>query len=123
MSEKTKKVLVCDDSLLIRMQLKDFISKVDADIEVIEATNGQEAYQLFEENQPALVFLDIVMPELNGIECLRKIKSNFEDAKVVILSSVGNKDMLKDALKAGAENFLQKPWEEDSMKKIIETYL
>jgi len=120
MVEKNKKVLVCDDSLLIRVQLKEFLSNYNPSIEIIEATNGVEACHKYNESQPDMVFLDIVMPRMDGIECLKKIKESNKDAKVVILSSVGNQEMLKDALKAGALNFIQKPWDEDNIKKALE---
>lgn len=123
MDESVKKILICDDSLLIRVQLREFLTNYYPSIEVIEATNGEEARCKYEETHPDMVFLDIVMPEMDGIECLKKIKEKNQDAKVVILSSVGNQEMLKEALKAGAVNFIQKPWDEESMKKAIETLI
>lgn len=118
-----KKILICDDSLLTRVQLKEFFSNYNPSIEVIEAVNGAEASRKYSENQPDIVFLDIVMPEVDGLECLKRIKENHQDAKVIILSSIGNQNILKEALRAGAINFIQKPWDEDSMIKILDTFL
>lgn len=115
------KILLCDDSLLVRVQLKEFLQNYDSSIEVIEAANGEEAVEKFLESKPDLVFLDIVMPHVDGLECLKRIKLADDNAKVVIISSIGNQVMLKEALKAGAINFIQKPWDEESVIKALET--
>lgn len=118
-----KKVLICDDSLLIRTQLKDFISSCEYTIDVIEAADGEEAVALYKDHNPALVFLDVVMPKLNGIECLQAIREFDAEAKVVMLTSVGTKEVVKDALKYGAIDFMQKPWQKENLTNTIEKYI
>lgn len=118
MADKPLKVLICDDSLLIRRQLSDFLAK-KSDIEVIQALNGYEAVNLFEKEKPALVFLDVVMPELNGLECLKLIKKIDPNALVIMLSSVGTKENLKEALELGATDFIQKPWKEEQLERAL----
>jgi len=119
----TKKLLICDDSLLIRMQLKDFISSCNYTFDIIEAKDGEEAYKLYQQEQPDLVFLDVVMPKLDGIACLQLIREFDQDAKVVMLTSVGTKEIVKEALKAGAVDFMQKPWQKDALIHVIEKYI
>ncbi|OEF98338.1 response regulator [Desulfuribacillus alkaliarsenatis] len=120
---KTKKLLICDDSLLIRMQLKDFISSCNYTFDLIEAKDGEEAYELYKQERPSLVFLDVVMPKLDGIACLRKIRELDPDAKVVMLTSVGTKEVIKDALQAGAADFMQKPWQKDTLVQMIDKFI
>ncbi len=117
-----KKILLCDDSLLIRRQLKDYLVAHRKDVEVIEAVNGKEAVEKYRNEKPSLVLMDIVMPEMDGIGCLKAIKAIDPTAVVVVLSSVGNKETLKQALEAGAADFVQKPWSESVINKIIDIY-
>ena len=121
MSGLSKKILLCDDSLLVRVQLKEFLLNYNSSFEIIEASDGEQAVEKYIDNNPDLVFLDIVMPQVDGLECLKRIKDYDQDAKVVIISSIGNQVMLREALKAGAMNFIQKPWNEESVKKVLET--
>jgi len=117
-----KKVLICDDSLLIRRQLRDYLEENRKDVEVIEAANGVEALKMYRDEHPALVLMDIVMPEMDGLGCLQEIRRYDPEAKVVVLSSVGNRETLRQALEAGAVDFIQKPWNETLINKVIDLY-
>jgi len=108
------KVLVCDDSLLIRRQLKDALEKLGG-VEVYEASNGEEAVEIYKENFPELVLLDLVMPVLNGLDCLKQIKEIDDNASVVMITSTGTKENLRKALELGAIDFIQKPWKEEQL--------
>lgn len=66
-----------------------------------------------------MVFLDVVMPELNGIECLKFIRKKDSEAVVIMLSSVGTKENLREALELGATDFIQKPWKEEQLINAI----
>ena len=105
------KILVCDDSILARRQLKNVIS-IFGNPSIIEASDGLEAVSLFKEEMPDLVFLDLVMPNLDGMEALKQMLAIDENAKIVIVSSVGTKDTLLEAVKLGAREFIQKPFSE-----------
>lgn len=114
------KVLICDDSILSRKKLKDCILALGC-AETFEASDGEEAVAQFEKNRPNLVFMDIVMPKKDGIEAVTDILKIDSTAKVVMVSSVGTQSFLKDAIKAGAIDFLQKPFDHEQVKKIINT--
>lgn len=117
MGEKRPKILICDDSSLIRKQLKDLL--ISMDCEVVEAVNGREVVGIFKEVQPDVVFMDIVMPEADGLDALKNIKAYNQDAKVIMLSSVGTSTKLVQALKNGAMDFIQKPYTTEQISKVI----
>jgi two-component system chemotaxis response regulator CheY len=111
-------ILVCDDSLLVRKKMRDCLSEC-GDFNIVEASNGQSSVELFKQNNPDLVFLDIVMPDKNGIEALQEMMAVKKDVKVVMLSSSGTKTHLKAAMEAGASDFIQKPWEKSQIEHIV----
>lgn len=116
------KVLVCDDSILARKQLKNFLTSIGCS-NIIEATNGTMAVEMYKSQKPNLVFLDIVMPEKNGIEATREIIEFDKKAYIVMASSVGTQTNLKEALKLGASDFIQKPLNTEQIQKVINTVL
>ena len=121
--KENAKILIGDDSILARRQLKDVVSKYVDDPAFIEAANGKEAVEKFATEQPDLTFLDIVMPVRDGILATIEITKQYKDAKIVIVSSVGTKNQLRAAIEAGALDFIQKPVREDLMKQILDKYL
>ena len=116
------KVLISDDSILSRKKLKDCIMSFGC-TEVYEATDGEEAIAQYEANKPDIVFMDIVMPKKDGIEALKGILEIDSNAKVIMASSVGTQSYLKDAIKAGATDFLQKPIDPEQVKKLLQSIL
>lgn len=118
MSEDILKVLLCDDSLLMRKKLKESLNLCGS-FEYLEATNGQAAVDIYKEENPDLVFMDIVMPVKDGIQAVTEIIEYDKNAKVVMASSSGTKENLKKAIKAGAFEFIQKPWELDQVARIV----
>ncbi|HHX56389.1 MAG TPA: response regulator [Clostridiales bacterium] len=118
MSIEEVRVLICDDSVFARKKLKDFLISVGIK-EVFEATDGIEAIKAYKDNSPTVVFMDIIMPKKSGIEDLQEIIDFDKKAKVVMASSVGTQNHLKDSINAGACEFLQKPIENDYVLKII----
>ncbi|MCL2054100.1 MAG: response regulator [Oscillospiraceae bacterium] len=119
MAVKELKVLICDDSMLIRKQMKESLEKLGV-LKVFEAGDGDKAVSKYAETNPDVVFMDIVMPGKTGVDALKDIKSIDPAAKVVIVSSAGTKGNLKEAITAGAFDFVQKPIEEDVLLKMLE---
>ncbi len=101
-------ILISDDSVLARKQLKDILKSQGWNC-FLEATNGQEAIDLYKEHHPSIVFLDIVMPIKDGISAVKEIIAFDPDAYIVIVSSVGTREQLMNAIQEGAREFVQKP--------------
>lgn len=115
------KVLICDDSILARKQLKDIISTLGSPT-FIEASDGQEAIDKYKANKPDMVFLDIVMPKKDGNIVISEIIEYDPNAAIIIASSVGTQSQLKCALQAGAKDFVQKPLDKQLVIDVIEKY-
>lgn len=112
-------VLICDDSMFARKKLSMSISSFGVKA-VFEAADGEEAVAKYTENKPDVVFMDIIMPKVTGLEALKQIIDIDPDAKVIMASSVGTQGHLKEALKAGAVDFLQKPITDEDAMKVLE---
>ena len=112
------KVLICDDSMLVRKKLRVLLEDEFACV-VTEAANGKEAITQYQKEHPQVVFMDIVMPECDGLEALREIKAIDDKAKVIMVSSTGTSAKLIDALKLGAADFIQKPYNKEQIAKAI----
>lgn len=112
------KILICDDSILARKQLKDIIRRCGYD-NFLEAANGEQAVSLYRESKPQLVFLDIVMPEKDGVQAVHEIRQFDPEAYIIIVSSVGTKSQLKAAIMEGAHDFIQKPYSSSSIERIV----
>ena len=111
------KILIADDSKLLRKQLREELEALDC--EVIETENGKEAITESLSDRPDGVILDIVMPEVNGVEVLRVIKEIDDTIPVVMLSSAGTPEKLMETLKLGALDFIQKPYTPEQIKNAI----
>ena len=105
------KILICDDSALARSQVKDVIGMIGTPT-FLEAADGDIAVELVKEEKPDMIFLDLIMPKLDGTETLRQIMEINDKSKVVIVSSIGTQDTLIQTLKLGAKEFIQKPFSE-----------
>ncbi len=115
---KKLRLLITDDSKLLRRKLRDELENLGC--EVIEATNGKEAITFDLENEPDGVFLDIVMPEVGGIETLQVIREVSPDVPVVMLSSAGTPQKLMQTLKMGAIDFIQKPYTKEQIARAVQ---
>lgn len=111
------KILIADDSKLLRKQLREELEALDC--EVIETENGKEEITESLSDRPDGVILDIVMPEINGIEVLRVIKELDDTIPVIMLSSAGTPEKLMETLKLGALDFIQKPYTPEQIEKAI----
>ncbi len=112
------KILITDDSKLLRKKLRTELEALDC--EVIEAENGKEAVMKDLQESPDGIILDIVMPEVGGIEALQVIKEVSPEVPVIMLSSAGTPQKLMETLKMGAFDFIQKPYTSAQIKRAIE---
>ena len=117
--ENHLKVLICDDSALIRKKLRNILEVCQCK-NIEEAQNGLEAVEKANSFKPDLIFMDIVMPEKDGIEALGEIKREHPEMKVIMASSAGTQSHLKKALECGADDFIQKPITLEAVTSIIE---
>lgn len=115
--DRKLKVLITDDSKLLRKKLRTELEALDC--EVIEAENGKDAVMINLQQQLDCIFLDIVMPEVGGIEALQVIKEVSPDLPVIMLSSAGTPQKLMQTLKMGAMDFIQKPYSSEQIQKAI----
>lgn len=112
-------LLVTDDAMVIRAMIKD--AATDAGWTIVgEAANGQEAIELYREFKPNAVTLDLIMPEYDGIHALRGILEFDPNAKVVVVSALNQKALLKQAFAIGASDFVCKPFEADDLMQTLE---
>ncbi|MBC5713787.1 response regulator [Roseburia sp. BX1005] len=112
------KILIGDDSILARKQLKDIISSLGGR-NFLDASNGQEVIDIYKEQSPEVVFLDIVMPVKDGNTAIAEIMEFDPKADIVIVSSVGTQSQLKQAIQLGAKDFLQKPLNRRQIESIL----
>lgn len=112
------KALVVDDSSFMRNMMKNILEDMDFE-EVYEADDGSVAIEKFEEKDVDLITLDIIMDDVGGIEALEEIKDKDEDAEVIMVSAVGQDDMVEEAKDKGAETFINKPFEEEDVKDTV----
>lgn len=115
--DRKLRVLITDDSKLLRKKLRQELEAMNC--EVIEAKNGKEAVMMNLQEKLDCVFLDIVMPEVGGIEALQVIKEVNPDLQVVMLSSAGTPQKLMETLKMGASDFIQKPYTTEQIRKTV----
>lgn len=113
------KVLIVDDSRTSRKILRSILEENNHEI-VAEAENGQIGYEKFIEFRPDIVTLGITMPVLDGIGALQKIMELDENAKVVMVTAAGQKSKMVEAIKAGASEFIQKPFEPEQILAVLE---
>ena len=111
-------VLVVDDSKTSRKMLSDVLTRMGLEV-IGEAVNGEDGFLKYKELRPDIVTMDITMPVMNGLESLLLIKHEDENAKVVMITAAGQKNNLMLAVKAGAEEFLTKPLEEEEIRRVI----
>lgn len=120
----SKTLLVTDDALIIREMIKD--AAIDAGWEIAgEAVNGQEAIDKYQVLRPDAVTLDLVMPDFDGIHALRGIMQVDPEARVCVVSALDQKQVLKEAFKIGAADFIVKPFNKnllvDTLDHMVES--
>ena len=117
-----KNILVCDDAAFMRMMIKDILTKNGYNI-AGEAENGLRAVEKYNETKPDLVLMDITMPEMDGIQALKKIKEMDPSANIIMCSAMGQQAMVIEAIQSGAKDFIVKPFQAErvleAVKKVV----
>lgn len=113
-----KNILVCDDAAFMRMMIKDILTKNGYTI-VGEAENGQNAVEKYNETKPDLVMMDITMPEMDGIQALKKIKATDPNAAIIMCSAMGQQAMVIESIQSGAKDFIVKPFQPDRVLEAV----
>ena len=117
-----KNILICDDAAFMRMMIKDILTKNGYNV-VGEAENGLIGVEKYTELKPDLVLMDITMPEMDGINALKKIKEKDPGASVIMCSAMGQQAMVIESIQAGAKDFIVKPFQADrvieAVKKVV----
>ncbi|NLD45701.1 MAG: response regulator [Clostridiaceae bacterium] len=114
-----KKVLIVDDANFMRTSLKMMLERNGFEV-IGEAENGLVALNKYKEMKPDIVTMDITMPVCDGIKAVKMIKEFDPNAKIVMISSMGQECFVKEAVVAGAKGFIVKPFKEDYVVKAIE---
>lgn len=117
-----KRILVVDDAAFMRMMIKNILTKYGYEV-VGEAENGTVAVRMYEELSPDLVTMDITMPEMDGIECVKAILAKDPQANIVMVSAMGQQAMVMEAIQAGARDFIVKPFQQERILQAIERAL
>ena len=115
-------ILIVDDSRTSRKILRGLL-EADGHVIVDEAKNGQEGYEFYQKYKPDLVTMYITMPVMTGVESLKKIKAEFPEAKVVMVSAAGQQHNMLEAVQNGAAEFIAKPFDVDAIRGIIKNVL
>jgi len=115
----SRTLLVVDDALIIREMIKDAAAGAGWEI-AGEACNGHQAVEQYQQLRPDAVTLDLVMPEFDGLYALRKIMAADAGARVVVVSALDQKDVLKEAFKLGAADFSVKPFDKHALINTLE---
>ncbi len=116
------RILIVDDSLVARKNLRTILTQAGHVI-AGEASNGKQAFTLYEQRRPDLVTMDITMPGMNGIEAVKNIVGAFPDAKIVIISALDQKKMIFEALENGAKHYILKPITKENVLSVLNEVL
>ncbi len=115
-------VLVCDDAIFMRTMISDILSQAGYDV-IGEAETGVQAVERFKELNPDLVTMDIVMPDMGGIDAVREIMKIAPSAKVLMCSAMGQQALVVEAIQAGAKDFVVKPFQPSRVLEAVQRVL
>jgi two-component system chemotaxis response regulator CheY len=115
-------VLVCDDAIFMRTMIGDILTQAGFEI-VGEAESGLQAVQKYRDLKPDLVTMDIVMPDMGGIEAVREICKTDPEAKILMCSAMGQQALVVEAIQAGAKDFVVKPFQPSRVLEAVQRVL
>ena len=118
----TAKIMIVDDAAFMRKRIRNILTKEGYEI-VAESSNGREAVDNYKQFKPELVTMDITMPEMDGISALQEIRKIDPMAMVIMVTAMGQQSMVIKAIKAGAKDFIVKPFEPERVITTIKKAL
>ena len=113
-----KRLLVVDDAVFMRKLIRGVAAEAGWEV-VGEAANGLEAIEMYDRLRPDLVTMDLVMPEMGGLEALRQIRAEDPNARVVVVTALDQKQALMDSIREGAIDFIVKPFERQRVLNLL----
>lgn len=116
------RVLIVDDAIFMRRMISDILKKEGFEI-CGEAGTGTQAVQMYRELQPDLVTMDIIMPDMSGIDAVREIIKEFPNAKILMVSAMGQQSLVVEAIQAGAKDFVVKPFQPSRVLESVNRVL
>lgn len=121
-TKKGARVLIVDDAIFMRRMLADILRGAGYKV-AAEAANGQEGIDQYKENKPDIVTMDIIMPGMSGIDAVKSIIKMDKNAKILIVSAMGQQQLVVEAIQAGAKDFIVKPFEASRVLSAVERLL
>ncbi|HEU4628874.1 MAG TPA: response regulator [Gemmatimonadaceae bacterium] len=118
----SRTVLICDDAIFMRTLVSDILQQAGFDV-IGEAETGSQAVEQYKRLRPDLVTMDIVMPDLGGIDAVREITAFDPDAKVLMCSAMGQQALVVEAIQAGAKDFVVKPFQASRVLEAVQRVL
>jgi len=115
------KVLIVDDALFMRAMIRDILENSGRYEVAAEAANGEESVARYRELRPDMVTMDIVMPQMDGIEACREILKIHPKAKIVMCSALGQEALVIESIAAGAKDFIVKPFSAEKVLKVLDS--
>lgn len=112
-------VLICDDALFMRAMLAEIMKQAGFTV-VAEASTGAEAVTMYRRLKPTLVTMDIIMPDMGGIDAVRAIVKEFPEAKIMMCSAMGQQALVIEAMHAGARDFVIKPFQPSRVLEAVQ---
>lgn len=116
------KILLVDDAAFMRMMVKNTLTQAGY-TDIVEAEDGAKGVEAYAAEKPDLVFMDITMPNKDGLEALKEIRQNDPNATIVMCSAMGQESMVIEAIKAGARDFIVKPFKPDRILSTVQKIL
>jgi two-component system chemotaxis response regulator CheY len=115
-------VLICDDAIFMRTMISDILQQSGFEI-IGEAESGLEAIEKYKQLRPDLVTMDIVMPDMGGIDAVREITKIDANARILMCSAMGQQALVVEAIQAGAKDFVVKPFQPSRVLEAVQRVL
>lgn len=116
------RILVCDDAMFMRQSLIRMLAADDHKV-VAEASNGAECIEKYKQVNPDIVLMDITMPDMNGIDATKQIIAIDPNAKIIMVSAMGQRENVFEAIAAGAKDFVVKPCDQSKILSCVKKYV